>query len=645
MISPTIVSLAILKVNWDLLRKDYLENFVPIVAECIRQSIDDVVSLPSLREILKIKFGLTLPLNVIETILRRVRKRGYIQLKDKVYRVNREELFKLEFREVQQEVVRKHEELISSLISFCKEKFNITWSEEDAESALQSYLEENQLLLLSSSIKGTLIPVVKQPVKSARFLVGSFVHHIQETHASGFDYLETIVKGNMLANAIFLPEPNVAQKRFRNTKVYFDTPFLMSALGYAGKHREEPCKELIEILYETGAELCCFQHTANEIRGILHACSHQVNQTLPLKPAYGTTIEFFFSEGYKQSDIELFSSQLDKSLELLRIDVVEKPEYIQKYVIDEKSLSEELVKNITYRNPQALYHDVDSISAIMRLRKGREFYFVEECIALFVTTNKALVRVARYFFYKEIFHDSVAPCITDFSLTNLLWLKRPVQAPDLPRKRIIADCYAATRPREELWSHYLEEIDKLRRNENITADDYYLLRYSLEAKSAFMEITLGEEEAFTRGTVKEILSIVRESIQAELKAHLGDEARARKDAEKVMVYLEKRESERLAFIKEKSMKIAKIISILVKYLILSLLVIGTIITFPLKFLQIPKISVGYIISIVQGILALIYILNIWKGTTVNTWIRKIEVILSKWINNAFLLLRKFVQGD
>ncbi len=56
----TLSSLAILKVNWDQLGHDYLQNFVPLVAECIRRGSDEVVALPELRAQLAEDFGLEL---------------------------------------------------------------------------------------------------------------------------------------------------------------------------------------------------------------------------------------------------------------------------------------------------------------------------------------------------------------------------------------------------------------------------------------------------------------------------------------------------------------------------------------------------------------------------------------------------------
>ena len=47
MIISTIVSS---KVNWDRLRKDYIDNFVPLAVDFIRPSDPDIVSLPALQK-------------------------------------------------------------------------------------------------------------------------------------------------------------------------------------------------------------------------------------------------------------------------------------------------------------------------------------------------------------------------------------------------------------------------------------------------------------------------------------------------------------------------------------------------------------------------------------------------------------------
>ena len=633
--NPAIISLAVLKVNWDVLRKDYLENFVPLVAECIRHSSEDVISLPDLQGQLRQRFGLLFPQNAVRTILGRVRKRGFVQLRDGAFRPNREKLKELEFEKVQQQVLAMHESLVKSLIAYSSATFRIDLTVDDAESALQSYLEENQLAIIGSTATGTVLPLPRQAGPKIRFVVASFVRHLQESNSSDMAYLETVVKGTMLANAIFLPDPTQAERKFRKTEIYFDTSFLVYGLGYTGEARRAPCVELLKLLYETGADLRCFRHSRDEVHGILEACADRIVRG-HLQDAYGPTIEYFIERGCKASDVELFAARLERDLALLRIRVVEKPPYVKEYQIDEREFQALLSEHIQYRNPRARERDVDSVSAIMRLRRLQEFFIIEESRAVFVTTNAELAKTAREFFYRDATPGAVSPVVSDHSLTTLLWLKGPLKAPDLPRKRIMADCYAATQPDESLWSLYLAEVERLEKDGRFTADDYYLLRHSLEAKSALMELTLGDEQAFAQGTVPEILELIRSRIQGEIKGELQESKQLLKQALSDLREKEVRVDAQRARILERASTSGQMITKLLEYVILGALVVGAASTFPWNLPQPASAWGRYSLSCLQAALLIVTVENLMRGVTIKAWLRSFELRITKWLERRLL---------
>ena len=140
MAQATLVSLAILKVNWDVFGKDYVENFVPFVAEAVRLSTAAAVSLPELQQSVVDTFGLRIPQHSLKTILVRVAKRKYLHRDAGVFRPNRPELDKLNFQETQQRALMHHRTVVQQLISFCAANYSVDWSVEDAEVALLDYL-------------------------------------------------------------------------------------------------------------------------------------------------------------------------------------------------------------------------------------------------------------------------------------------------------------------------------------------------------------------------------------------------------------------------------------------------------------------------------------------------------------------------
>lgn len=640
--NATIVSLALLKVNWDKFQRGYLDNFVPIIAECVRLLPQDIVSLSEVQSKVRSEFGLNMPQNTLETLLRLVKKHGFVKQELNVLKKNSERLAQLNFRPVQIEVLTAYEELVAKLVRFCHESHSVTWTEAEAEGALLAYLQDDKLIIFGSQVAGTTIPpapAMSMNNRDTRYLVGDFVRYLKEGYSPVFDMFETIVKGNMLANAIFLPDPAEAQRRFRNTAIYFDTKFLIWALGYAGSPREAPCRELLSLLYETGADLRCFAHTVEEIERILNTAGRLLFNQEKATGAMVPMIDHFVAKGYTQSDIELLSVRLPRNLRTLRIEVVGKPSYDPKvFNIDEAALESRFRDTIWYRDDTPLFRDVDSIAAVMRLRQGRAPSLVEECGAIFVTTNTLLAKGCREEFCSTS-SNVISPCITDYALTNLVWLKKPMGAPDLPRKRLIADYYAAIQPSDDLWQAYLAEIEKLEALGDVAAEDYYLLRYAIEAKQALMELTNGDRRAFTQATVQEILRLMRDRIAAngrvQLQAEVAHERSLREQAEGNVESANSDEAQRDLRIKARSQNAGHVIARVVEWFLLALVIAG--LTLPWIFRYSLDGVAGYVVSGVALVVLVYTLLNLYRGTTIKTTARTIEVYISEQIEK---ILRK-----
>jgi len=637
MANPAIISLAILKVNWDKNKKDYVENFVPIIAECIRRSNSEIVTIEEVKNNVNEYFGFNLPQNAIKTILSRVRKRGYIRKDQNTYQPVRKNLDKLNINEIREGILEKQERLFQNLISFCRDNYNIDWSLKKAEDAFLSFLDENLFDYIKSIKFESLTSAPQNPSKKEKYIIASFIKSLQDNTSVEFDYIETVVKGIMLANAIFLPEPNKANENFRNTAFYFDTSFLIYALGYAGETRERSCIELLELLYKTGADLICFSHTVDEIRGALDACAARINSGR-LRDAYGPSIEYFVQKNSTSSDIYLYSSQIEKNLKKLHIEVKDKPVYIKEYVIGEKELEVYLKDQMQFYQPpekqNALQRDVDSLSAIMRFRKGQSFYRIENCRAIFVTTNKTLIRTSYEFFNKD-YLGSIGACISDQALTTLLWLKMPDDLPELPRKIIIADCYAFTQPSDRLWNAYLQEINKLEKDNRISKDDYFILRYDLQVKNAVMERTLGDENVITEDSIPEILEIRKMEIQEEIKGRYLDESIKRKKAE------EKNEKI-VSKISSLAFSFSKGTVILVKIIYFLVLFVGIFISLPWPIVDFTKQLDKSILAAILLLVLIVSSVNSLGGEFVKICFRKIEINLREWVEGRlFKILELF----
>lgn len=120
-------------------------------------------------------------------------------------------------------------------------------------------------------------------------------------------------------------------------------------------------------------------------------------------------------------------------------------------------------------------------------------------------------------------------------MATLAWVKNPQLVSNWTRHRLIADSYAALRPSAELWKKYADEIAKLQERKAISEEEYNLLRFSMVARNALMQSTLGSPDAFTEGTVQQILEVAKTNLRKDTLDALASEQRRRSEAETAVI--------------------------------------------------------------------------------------------------------------
>ena len=610
-----IASLAILKVNYEKRDKDFIDNFVPFVVECVRVSVNDVVSLPAIQSALKDEFSLAIPLNPLRQILQRAAKLGFLRRESGIFYRNREACDSTNFAAMREEVRVTEDRVIGALQKFALEIHSTELSDEEADASFLTFVADTGLDVLYASAEKSVVP--KPSVsKGTGFIVADFVAHSQVNSPTLFNDVETIIKGALLANALYVPDQGRISARFKDTRVYLDTTFLIYLLGYGGTDRQAPCLELISLLKEYGAILRVFSQTIEELRGVLDACSGRIRRG-QLRDAFGPAIEYFITEGLTSSDVDLLSARFPTRLPPLSILVEENPPFVEKYVIDESAFQAYLAAIVHYHNPKALQHDVDCIAAIARIRAGREAFSVETCRAIFLTTNSGLAKEARAFFQPDSSEGAVSFCISDYALGNLLWLKNPTKAPDLPQRILIADAYAAVQPSDDLWKSYLAEISRLDQSKQLAPEDYLLLRHSLSAKRALMDITKGEVTAFSEGTVSEILEVAKRNVRADLVQELSSEKAKRIQTETHLSSKEDADLKRLASIAAFASRVARVLSNFLFFIAVLALGTATLYTFPWELPSLVGSWLRYLIALLQIFLFAYTLSSIAWGTSLH----------------------------
>jgi hypothetical protein len=374
------------------------------------------------------------------------------------------------------------------------------------------------------------------------------VLEIASSDPSAFGYLETVVKGTVLASVVYLDEAfRSGTTHLGDVEIFLDTPFLLLALGFAAAELRSPCIEMLDLLSKQGAKLRVFDHTVKEIEGVLdHAA--RCYRTAGKAEFPGDVIEYFLNENLEASDVEVMIAGLDERLDALGAERVTTPDHKEGIALDEADLEKGLGEEIAYRNDEARVRDINSLTAVHRLRGGQACHRIDSSKAIFVTTNTSLVSWSRGYFRDVYGVDGFPLCLSDSGLTAIVWLMEPREASDLPRKQMLANSFAALNPPDKLWRLYLAEIQRLHSAGDITDEDVGLLVFSSEARSELVDLTLGEVDAFAEGTVPEVLEAARASARASVESELADKSREadgeREQRERAEFRAEKEETEK-----------------------------------------------------------------------------------------------------
>lgn len=621
----TVNSLAMLSAIWQVKKKDYIENFVPFIATLIAKKNYSIIETAVVCNDFEKEFGLSIPFHPMEMILTRARKKRIILKRNRQYSPVKENVSKYDFSSDAKAQMREQEKLISEIILYAKETHKQEISIDETVDALISFLQDyDQDIVLAFEERG-LLPHVRSS-KANKFIICSFIKKVYDSEPELLKFVVNIAVGSLMANLILYQEYTNVVSKLKGVCIYLDTRIIFRVLGIEGDERGAIYHEFLKMLVEEGARLKIFRHTYDEIFYILKESLKKIDLT-PYDPSSASdVVQFFVHKNYTKLDVQRFINQIEDTLKNYSIeekDIAEKPtgQELIKYQEDETKLSDLIVTEYTKRNPYfcqiekgiVIKRDVDSISSMYLLRKGKNPKNLKEAGHLFLTTNTTLAFASQMYERMIKKNNHVIPvCLTDTFFGTTLWLQSPAKIFEINQRKIIADCYAALKPNTELIRKYVIEVDKLKNDGKIDENTYYLLRRDTLALKLLEEKTLGDSDNFDSSTLEEIRDEIKSGIQKDLSHKYVSEEEAHKKTREKLDKLQEDYTKVTTTIENKAIKKAKIASnsLLIILIILSLAGISLQImpTFLQKF---PKIRMGLQIAhALISCLSLIYGFNI-----------------------------------
>lgn len=527
------VALALIKANWND-QRDYLSNFEPFVADCLKDwPAGSPVKPEALRERLGSSFSIPrIPVHTAEALIDRA-KRDKLVMKGpgRSYVPNPQRLAGFtELAELKADVLRHISELSEALIDYARRSHGVAWSRPEAEYALDRFatrFSAEMAIAKRDGLRGS--DAFKD--EQALLIVHGFARNALERDSQSLERLEEMVRGSLLANMLYFRELGDWEPTFDRLVVYLDATPTLRILEMAPAEMVAAAKEMFEMLKHFKIPVRVFEHTVVEVVGVLDGAKSSLlrgdissQQSVPINRE---VVDAALANGTSAADIEQLIAEIDARLLAIGIQPEETPRYPDRPDFSEARLEEALQAQVNYRNPGARVKDLQSLTAIHFLRQNSQCRTLGKTPALFVTTNRGVARAAESFFRGEGLANPIPHALTDVSLTTQLWVRRPGESPDLPRKVLIAESFAALNPAPELWEKYLIEIRALSDSGAITDEQVKTLVYSIEARDRLIEVTKGDPEAVNEATPQ----VVLEQFEASIRTPLEEQAKAA-DAEK-----------------------------------------------------------------------------------------------------------------
>jgi hypothetical protein len=520
-----IASVAALKAYYDVRHATYIEIYLDfIIAILPYQDKRYPISATEIQKMLNDWYGFTVPIAVINSILKIAVNKKLITYSTGVYHIDSSKLPKIKLLDIRNSYQLRLIEVIKQIIEFSEANFNIEIDESEAQEAFLQVIDNNLLNILNVTMSVETTTEEHDPLTNkVKAIVALFIKKqlssIDDTVKS---FVLEVAKGLMLYTALSYSEELPDTEQCFGISAYLDSMIIIRALGYSFEEQCISPKEFIEIATENGVHLICFTHTLEEIKYILTKSQEVISRKgYYQSEKYYEVTEYFKYIGATPSDILLKIGRLEKDVRDLGIAVVDKPEFDEKYSFDESKLERELERSPGYANHAALLRDIDSYRSIYILRKGRISENLKNTKFIFITTNNMLIYTCAMYFREEYEVGRVSLGMTLNNLVTILWLRNPKNQNRIPDAVTISNIMAAMRPDNELLQAFIKEIEKLLKEEKLDFDSYIFLRYDPDAL-AVMNVIHSSEEVYTEGTHAEILRIM----------HSMQQASANKEAEK-----------------------------------------------------------------------------------------------------------------
>jgi hypothetical protein len=255
------VTVAFLKAQLDG-GSDHLGIFMPLVLDVMAKVPAQSFTTGDIQEALSSSHGVAMPQQTVSTLLKRATKAKYLRRDSgRYWRDSTHSLPASNVSREKSQIEEGQRRLAEALRTHATRRGLVLESTEAALDLLVRFLEDEQIAMLLGS--PTSPPCGVDATLRERAVVAEFVQDSVRDDQALLAVLRGMLEGLVLYHAAFLPDLNMATRRFNDLRVVFDSALVRQALGYEGTAMRTLMRETLDVLKAGGVHCFVFVRRQN----------------------------------------------------------------------------------------------------------------------------------------------------------------------------------------------------------------------------------------------------------------------------------------------------------------------------------------------------------------------------------------------
>jgi len=468
--SKILVTYAFIKSIYDK-NKDYLDTFSPLTLLTIQRK-NKSLNIDEIQKNLFDYYKINIPLYTLKSILKRSKRNGYLDKKDKEYLLTNEGIKFLDSLETEREVERRINYLIDDLKKYINDS---SLDEKKVLEIILHFVNKNiESLIYFCEDRGNLDLIYDMTKKTSyENILIRYFHDIEKENPQIWGTLQDIVYGSIISLSPSTIDITEEGKKICYLQIFIDSNFLFSLFELHTEEISKPIIELFRLMKEYKFIIKIFDFTIDEVIRVLKGYIKNKNKYIS-----GIGVSSIYStlknKNWSSQDVLIFIQNLYDKVKQLGIEYYRTNIDIKNYSPDQKHLED--LSEYKYFSEYNGLHDLAAIEMINKIR-GERKWKIEDAKAIFLTSD---LKLSKYNFekmgHKET--NTISEVIPDRLLTNILWLKDPTKIKDLPLSMVISANSNDLLINKRIWSRFILNLKNLKESNKINDLDISMLFYN-----------------------------------------------------------------------------------------------------------------------------------------------------------------------